>query len=517
MTKKDLNNWIMYHHTQQFSRLGFSSKRIARYMGLDPRTIRKYLVMSEQDYEQHLINLSTRNKVLSDYESFVKDKLTTFPDTTTAQIHDWLKEHHPDFPQVSTKTVYNFVMYVRQVHNIPVVKPTRDYLPVEELPYGEQAQVDFGEYNMRMSDGKRKKVYFFAMVLSRSRMKYVWFIDKPFTSQIVCQAHENAFAFFNGVPNTLVYDQDKTMLVDENLGELLLTSVFKQYTKSRSFKLHFCRKSDPESKGKVENVIQYVKKNFLYNRVYSEQESLNTDALGWLGRTANYLPHNFTKKSPYSEFYIEQPYLNNYTPMAIEYDDFQVYTVRKVNSILYKSNFYELPKGTYKGEKTYVYVKIKDNIIEIFDLQKNLIRSCEISLLQGKNIPYNDRKRDTSKSMEELTDQVCTHFTNKEQIKDFIQQIRNKYPRYTRDHLQLILKAIDDCEQQVKDNTLEFCIINELFNASEFEQVCLVHFCEIQIPKLQQTIKLLNKENLEKASQTPQMSNIDDYENIINQ
>ena len=92
---------------------------------------------------------------------------------------------------------------------------------------------------MLLSDGKRKKVKFFVMVLSRSRMKYVWFLDKPFTSQSVATAHENAFAFFGGIPNTIVYDQDRTMIVDENIGEIILTSTFKQYVKSRSFKLHF--------------------------------------------------------------------------------------------------------------------------------------------------------------------------------------------------------------------------------------------------------------------------------------
>jgi len=34
------------------------------------------------------------------------------------------------------------------------------------------------------------------MVLSRSRMKYVWFLDKPFVAANVTQAHENAFGFF---------------------------------------------------------------------------------------------------------------------------------------------------------------------------------------------------------------------------------------------------------------------------------------------------------------------------------
>jgi Integrase core domain len=516
MTKKDISNWIMYHEINYLHRIGFSAKRIARYLGSDARTVRKYISWTEQEFEQHLINLTQRNKVLSDYELFVKDKLTNFPDTSTAQIHDWLKEHYPEFPQVSTKTVYNFVMYIRQVYDIPIMKPIREYLPVEELPYGNQGQVDFGEYNMRLTNGKRKKVHFFAMVLSRSRMKYVWFIDKPFTAKIVCQAHENAFSYFEGIPKIIVYDQDKTMLVDENIGDLMLTEFFKQYTKSRSFNLHFCRKSDPESKGKIENVIQYVKKNFLYNRTFYELETLNNDALGWLGRTANYLSHNFTKKSPYSEFIIEKQYLNSYKPLIIEYDDYKAYNVRKVNTISYKSNFYELPIGTYKGVGTQVYVREKDNVLEIYDLQKKLIQSYQVSLLRGQNIRVLNRKRDTSKTIEELMNQIYSYFTNKEQIRDFIKHIKSKYPRYTRDHLQVMLKPLDMCDQVVKDNSLDFCVENELFSASEFEKVLFVFMSENETQIKPVKIKLLNNGNLEKASQTPEVSNIELYENIIN-
>lgn len=507
----------MYHETHRLSLLGFSSKRIARYMGLDSRTVRKYLAMTEQDFEQHLLKLTTRNKILSGYENFVKDKLTTFQDTSAAQMHDWLKEHHPDFPHVNPKTVYNFVMYVRQVHNIPVVKQIRDYQPVEELPYGQQAQVDFGEYNIRLPDGKRKKVYFFAMVLSRSRMKYVWFLDKSFTAHSVCQAHENAFEFFKGIPKTLVYDQDKTILVDENLGDYLLSETFKKYTKSRGFKLHFCRKSDPESKGKIENVIQYVKKNFLYNRTYFDIQDLNDEAISWLGRTANFLPHNLTKKSPYSEFYVEQPYLGHYRPMVIENEQYKAYTVRKDNTVNFGSNFYEVPVGTYKGTETHAYIRKQDNVLEIYDLKKDLICTHPLSLLKGQKILLKNRKRDTSKTLEELTNQIYSCFTNTEQIKEYIRQIRAKYPRYSRDHLQVILKMISDCHQDVKDKALEFCIKNELFNASDFERVVLVYFSESQIPKMQNKIKLLNNGNLEKVFQTPEISKIEDYENIINQ
>ena len=90
MTKKDLNNWIMYYEIHKLKRLGFRAAKIARYLVLDRRTVRKYLQMTEQDYESYLLLFGERNKVLSPYEIFVKDKLIQFQDTSTAQIYDWL-------------------------------------------------------------------------------------------------------------------------------------------------------------------------------------------------------------------------------------------------------------------------------------------------------------------------------------------------------------------------------------------------------------------------------------------
>ena len=518
MAKKDLNNWIMYYEIHKLQRLGFSAAKIARYLVLDARTVCKYLQMTEQEYELSLILLVERNKVLSPYENFVKEKLNRFPDTSAAQIQDWLLEYHSDLPQVSSRTVYNFVMFVRQKYNIPCIQISREYFPVEELPYGEQAQVDFGEYNMRYVDGKRKKVKFFAMVLSRSRMKYLWFSENPFTAQSVSFAHENAFAFFGGIPKTIVYDQDRTMIVDENIGEIILTSVFKQYTRTRNFKLHFCRKSDPESKGKVENVVGYVKKNFLYNRVYFDIETLNTEAMAWLGRTANFLDHNATKKSPESEHIIEKEYLNPYTPLTIEHKEIKMYHVRKNNTIAYKSNFYTLPMGTYRGTGAQVVVKEKEDMVEVYNLGEQLICTHALSLGKGQTIANTNHRRDTSKSLNELMAETVLYFTDEDSAKKYLQQIKEKFPRYTRDHLLVMLRILPEAQKAIADKTLDFCLKNTVFSANEFEHVLHVFLLETEAPSKKQTpIKLLDENNLEKANQVPQKSNLEDYENIINQ
>jgi hypothetical protein len=471
--------------------------------------------MTEEEYEQYLLRISQRNKKLDSYESFVANKLIQYQDTSAAQIHDWLKEHNPSFPQVSSRTVYNFVMYVRQKHNIPFVNVSREYFPVEELPYGEQAQVDFGEYNMRLLDGTRKKVKFFAMVLARSRMKFVYFTDKPFTAQIVVQAHEKAFKYFNGIPETMVYDQDKTMIVDENIGDIILTSVFKQYSKARNLKLHFCRKSDPQSKGKIENVIQYVKKNFLYNRVYHDIEMLNTETIAWLERTANFLPHNYTKKTPQSEFLIEQQYLNPYIPLLTELKEIKMYHVRKTNVIAYKSNFYSVPEGTYKGDGTQVIVKENENKINFyFPLNEEFICSHQLSTLKGQTIINTDHRRDKSKSIDEMIKQIVSCFSEQTLAINYLDQIRKKYPRYTRDHLQIILKAVQNVEAKIADKALLFCIKNDALNGNEFEQV--LHVLDNEATPNLPEIKPLYQSDILKANEVPQKSNIQDYENIIN-
>lgn len=295
-----LNKFMVYFEIHRLSREGYSMRQISEELVINRRTVSKYLSLSEQEYELLLEQQSQRNKVLLPYENFVKMRLELFRDTPSAQMHDWLKEHFEDLPKVSQKTVFNFVSWIRRKHNLPLVKVPRQYEMVEELPYGKQAQVDFGEYTMRTSLGNRTKVFFFIMVLSRSRFKFVWFTDRHFTSLAAVDGHERAFSYFGGIPLEIVYDQDKVFLVSENGGDLILTDTFRSYMREQSFSLFFCRKSDPETKGKVENVVGYVKRNFLYNRTYHNIDTLNDEALGWLGRTANILPHAVTKKDPFS-------------------------------------------------------------------------------------------------------------------------------------------------------------------------------------------------------------------------
>lgn len=511
---------MMYHEVHRMTREGHSISKISDYLGLNRRTVSKYLSMTEQGFEAYLIEQSDRKKLLLPYENFIKDRLERFQETSAAQMHDWLKEHYPDFPKVSPKTVFNIVHWVRDKHNLPRIKPVRQYQTVEEAPYGKQAQVDFGEYNMRSSTGKRVKVFFFTFILSRSRFKFIWFLDKHFTADLAIKAHELAFQYINGIPDEIVFDQDKVFVVSENAGDIILTDAFKAYTRHQAFTLHFCRKSDPESKGKIENVVKYVKQNFLYNRTFHNLDTLNEEAMGWLGRTANLLPHAFTQKPPFSELIIEKDFLRPYNPYLMEsITSSLIYTVRKDNTISFKGNFYSLPLGTYKGRGSTVVVRIdKEKLVIIDGSNQHEICRHAITTGKGNKVLNTDHKRDKSAAINEMIEELVIKLSDPETGRTWLNLIKKDKPRYIRDQLLIIREAIEETEPDIIKTVVKYCCENNIASASDFKAV-VKHYLRLggQVQSETKIVPLnpLNGQLNQDAYVKPETSSIEEYQSII--
>jgi len=504
----------MYHEIHKMSRDGHSINSIADFLNINWRTVKSYLLMDEHDFEV-FINQSQRTKELQHYESFVKVKLEQYQSTSAAQMHDWLKEHYPDFPSVSSKTIYNFVMWVRQKYNLPKIKHEREYCIVADTPWGKQAQVDFGEYSMRTTTGQRKKVYFFCMVLSRSRYKYVYFSSVPFTTNIAVEAHEKAFEYFKGIPEKIVYDQDKVFIKDENHGDLVLTQGFKSYVNERGFHLHFCRKADPESKGKVENMVKYVKQNFLYNRLFSTEQQLNTEVLSWLSRTANNMPHGRTQEAPQLLWQTEQAYLTPYISIKPNTEMLQSYTVRKDNSISYKSCMYSLPQGTWKGSSSIVYVKEQDGILIISNDAKQEICRHQKSTIKGKTVVNNNHKQDISHSIIELKQKVSQLFIDPSKALTYFNVLHKSKARYMRDQLRVIEQCFEKFAPQSVNQALDVCVAYKIYNAANFEAIALSKETKATIELEKYSIKTLPNCKIKAQELQPNRSNIDFYQQIM--
>ncbi len=55
--------------------------------------------------------------------------------------------------------------------------------------------------------GSKIKIYIFAMVMSMSRKKFVYFQDHPFSASEFVEAHDLAFKYYGGRTQEIVYDQ----------------------------------------------------------------------------------------------------------------------------------------------------------------------------------------------------------------------------------------------------------------------------------------------------------------------
>jgi len=515
--RKLMHKLIMYYEIHRLKREGFKPTQIGRHLVLDYRTVKKNLAMNEEEYMAFTEDQSNRKRVLDKYGTFVKTRLEQFPDASAAQVHDWLKEHYENFVDVDAKTVFNFVLFVRSKYGIPKPFSHRDFIQVEELPYGKQAQVDFGEYNMTTEEGKRKKIYFFSMVLSRSRHKYVCFSERPFTTLAAIATHEKTFQFLGGIPEEIVYDQDKLFLVDENKGELILTEAFRKYTDHRGFKLHFCRKSDPESKGKIENVIKYIKYNFLRGRIFVNIDTLNGQVMAWLDRTANAKVHAATQKVPYDEWITERDHLKPIMDSFKPENALNDHDVRKDNTVLYKANFYRVPPGTYNPPRTTVRTEVTDDKrLIIYDGENNKIASHKLHSGKGKTIGGSNYKRDFSSGIDQLIDELSGQFNDPQQAKEYLLQIRHDKPRYIRDQLQHIKKLTGIFDMEVMNQAMDFCIENRIYRATDLGSVAKkIHSRSTQETTIKQPITI-DTINRSAHKIIPNKSDISDYQSLMN-
>jgi len=509
---------MLYFQIKELLQEKFTISQISKKLLLSRTTVYFYTGMSEEDFMSWVQQVRKKSKKLSPYEAQIKSRLAAHPDLSSYQIHDWLLEHYPQV-KVSRRTVSNYVSWIRELYHLP--KPRREkqgrvYSAIEDLPYGDQAQVDFGFYQMKTRHGGDQKISFMITVLSRSRYKHVYFLDRPFTSADVVKAHEAAFEYFGGIPRQMVYDQDKLMVVNENRGEILYTEKFKAYLKVRNFELFVCRRSDPETKGKSESVVKYVKTGFLNERIFISEQVLQAECMAWLERTGNGQEHGTTKRIPAEEFVIEKSHLQALRPVALSFLEYQRYHLRKDNLITWKGNRYSVPAGTYKGKGSQVWVKTEEERLLICQKDKTVIARHKICLDKGKTISNSHHKRDRSKKIQQLMEQVAELFTDQQAALAYFERLKKARPRYIRDQILLIKKAIKKSNAPYADHTLRFCQTHSILSANDFRAV-LDQFSQIETldePDLEEL--LLKSVDRSQYGARPQKSSISDYESIVN-
>jgi len=512
MTEYSLKKYAMWNKVNELFSKGLNKSQISRELGLDRGTVRRYLRLNYKEFISSSSFKRNYTHKLSNYESYIKSRLEYYNNLSSSQIFDNLRENYPDMPKVHYKTVYNYVKLIRAKYNIPRTdKGFRELNKLPETLPGEYAQVDFGEKRMRDANNQIFKVYFFCLVLSYSRYKYVYIQTTPFTTSSTIYAHELAFDYLQGIPKKIIYDQDKVLISSENLGDYHLTEKFKAFVNQTHFEPIFCRKSDPQSKGKVENVVKYVKYNFLQGREFTNIEQLNKEVLLWLKRTANGFPHNGTRLIP------QNVYNNNRDKMLPYYgtphpiiEKPKEYLVRKDNTIMYKCNYYTVPSGTYTGSRTFVYVNINGRQLEIYDKSTGkTIALHTISLSKGVLVKdYHHARKNKGKTIT-LENKVKESLDNNPIVIQYLTATQRIKPRYYYDTLKILQRIINEFPKENIIKEISNQVLIYQFNANELFNILAL---------INERSKLKNN-SIEAQYNTdkfiPETRHITDYKNLL--
>jgi hypothetical protein len=292
------------------------------------------------------------------------------------------------------------------------------------------------------------------------------------------EAHDLAFRYFGGRTDEIVYDQDRVMMVAENAGDLLFTEVFENYRQYAGFSIFLCRGHDPESKGKIESAVKYVKGNFLACRIYTGISTLNSDGLAWLERTANAKIHDTTKMIPNVVFAEEIKHLKQ-APTLSSPPKPKSAIVRKTNVVHYKQNRYEVPKGTYRpGREAMITADDENGTVTFCDKETGeLFAAHKIRYgVIGQKVPLpRNVERFGETKYDDLKIKVLAAFSGIYLAEEYADELIRKYPRYARDQLRIMKNCAENYDKDELQNALNYCTQRDLFSANDFRDT-LVFF-----------------------------------------
>ena len=234
---------------------GMSIRQAAREFGLSRKTIRKMLQFSlPPGYERKKPVLRPKlGPWLGIIDQILMDDKTQHKKQrhTDKRIFDRLKAEHA-FSGGYT-IVKDYVRQARLTHKevfVPLAHPPGD------------AQADFGEALVVIA-GVEHKAHFQCFDLPYSDDCFVIAFPAENTEAFL-EGHNQAFAYFGGVPRTMLYDNTRIAVKEiAGDGERRPTEAFSGLQSHYLFAAKFGRPGKGNDKGNVEGLVGYARRNFL--------------------------------------------------------------------------------------------------------------------------------------------------------------------------------------------------------------------------------------------------------------
>ena len=270
--------------------VGTPKKVIARMLGIDPKTVRSILTRQEWTPYQRR---PSESRVLAGFTEFLTRRAPEVGFNARVLFQEAkLLGYTGCYERIKT-----FIRPLREELRLAMEATLR----FETAP-GRQGQVDWGTSAVWLGE-RRVRTRFFALVLGYSRRMFARGFPNERLASLTA-GHEAAFAWFNGAPHELLYDNPKTIVKDRNreTGEVEMNPAFRDFIRHYGVTARFCRPYRARTKGKIESGIKYIKKNFLAGRRFRDLDDLNRQLEEWLLNVADVRVHGTTGVRPIDRF-----------------------------------------------------------------------------------------------------------------------------------------------------------------------------------------------------------------------
>ncbi|MHC4917343.1 MAG: IS21 family transposase [Planctomycetota bacterium] len=325
---------------------GVANKAIARKLGVDVRTVRKYVRRVGAGAQEP-------------QRAMVASKLDPFHERIAAKVEQGLSavQIYQDLcGEAGFAASYETVK--RRVRGLRRTEP-QVYCRMQYQP-GEEAQIDFGEIGRLLVGQRMRRVYLFVLTLCFSRLAYYELVLNQKVVSFL-GAIRRGFEFVGGVPARLKPDNLRSAVLIDQLGQRFYQEDFFRFCRHYGTLPEAARPATPTDKGRVERDIGYAKGSAFRGRTFGGFEEAVEHLAHWRDEVANVRIHGTTRRRPVDLFEEERAALRPLPPEPYEVCLWGHYRVRKDCHVHVDGNYYSVPY-LFVGQK--VLVRLGEQEVE---------------------------------------------------------------------------------------------------------------------------------------------------------
>lgn len=341
------------HEAVQRHQGGASVRSIARDLGVSRGAVARALARVQAQREGRAAPLPgprPRPSIVDPFEPVLKELLARYPNLTVERALQELRQ----------RGFTGGYTVVRQRVRLLRPRPAPAPVPRFETEVAQQAQMDFGVYDIDFTREGRRRVYLFSYLLGYSRRQYLRWVESM-DLLTTLREHVHAFHHLGGVARVWLYDNFKAVVLWHDADGPLYNPKFLAFATHYGFRPQACRVRRPQTKGKCERKFFYVETSLLNGRTFDTLAHLNEVTQEWLAKVADVRVLRDFKESPHQRHAREQPHL---LPLPACDFDTALVVYRHVNVegfVAYRLNFYSVP-WSYIGQVLPVRV-LEDEVI----------------------------------------------------------------------------------------------------------------------------------------------------------